>query len=548
MARKLIAALLALGAIGAVFLALAPTRAAAPSSPYAWFEPLVDIERIIADRYVEEPDHEAMQLGAIEGMIEALNDPYTEFIPNRFIRDFDKNVRGRYVGIGAAVNMEDGEVTIVTPLDDSPAFEAGLMAGDKIIAVDGEPTTGEPIDATIDRLTGEPGTQVMVTIRRGAETFDVPIVRRQIVTRTVSGWKRVGEEWDHVIDPDRRIGYARVSQFNATTPEELRRVLDKLIADGMQGFILDLRFNPGGLFAAATQMTDFFLDSGLIVKSRGRAHPEQSIHATRDGTLPDFPMAVIVNQQSASASEVLAGALRDNERAVIVGTRTFGKGVMQNVIALPSGAGQLKITEQHYYGPSGKKIQRDDDSTEWGVDPSEGFFVTMSDAETTDMLRIQRDNAVIRETRAGGPTPGVSADWIRTELKDAQLAAAVQGLIGKLNTGAWTPVTDASVADSVELQELERLQAARERLRRDMQRVQRRITAMMSVAPEDQLPEPERIVPGGADLSGGVIEIRDAEGAIVSRLRITGSGVERWLVDAPVEVIDAEAAEPVGSR
>lgn len=547
MKRRFIPAALGAATVAALVVALAPTHAAAPNSPYAWFEPLVDIERIIADRYVESPDLEEMQRGAIEGMIDALHDPYTEFIPKEFLADFDKSVRGRYVGIGAAVNMEDGEVTIVTPLDDSPAFEAGLMAGDKIIAVDGEPTTGIPIDATIDKLTGEPGTRVMVTVRRAGETYDVPIIRRQIVTRTVAGWKRSGEQWDYMIDPDRGIGYARVSQFNATTPEELKAALDDMLARGMEGLVLDLRFNPGGLFAAATQMADFFLDSGLIVKTRGRAHPEQPIYATQSGTLPDFPIAVIVNQQSASASEVLAGALRDSDRAIIVGTRSFGKGVMQNVIALPSGAGQLKITEQHYYGPSGKKIQRDDDSTEWGVDPSEGYYVTMSNDEYMDMLRIQRENAIIRDNGGAGPSVGGGPAWIRSELKDAQLAAAVEGLVGKLETGDWPVVSDVSVADSVELEELTRLQSARERLERDMQRLQRRISALASVAPQDKLPEPEMIVPEDVELTGGIIEIRNEAGDVVARLRITGEGVERWLVDAPVELLH-EDAEPVGAR
>lgn len=547
MHRKIMPLLLVAMAIGATFIALSPTRAAAPSSPYSWFEPLVDIERIIEDRYVEAPDLEAMQTGAIEGMIEALDDPYTEFIPNKFIADFDKSVRGRYVGIGAAVNMEDGEVTIVTPLDDSPAFEAGLMSGDKIIAVDGEPTTGIPINATIDMLVGEPGTQVMVTIRRGPDTFDVPIIRRQIVTRTVSGWKRIGEDWDFMIDPEHKIGYARISQFNATTPRELREALDRLRENGMEAFVLDLRFNPGGLFAAATQMADFFLESGLIVKTRGRAHPEQPMYATRQGTLPEFPIAVLINQQSASASEVLAGALRDNDRAIIVGSRSFGKGVMQSVLALPSGAGQLKVTEQYYYGPSGRKIQRDDDSTTWGVDPTDGFLVTMSNEAYGDMLRIQRDNAIIRDVQDAGPTAGIGADWIEIDLADAQLAAAVRGLIGKLETGEYTTATDADVADTIELQELERLQSARERLTRDMERLQRRIAALSSVAPEDQLPDPEQIVPEGVSLNGGVIELRNADGEVVSRLRITGDGVERWLVDAPVEIETSETLEPASA-
>lgn len=533
MVRRIALTMAAAAALAVGILAL-NTGAAAPTSPYTWFAPLVDVERAIADRYVEEPDFEAMQIGAINGMIESLNDPHTEFIPKSLISDFDKNVRGRYVGIGAAVIIEDGEVTIVTPLDDSPAFHAGIMAGDMVIAVDGKPTTGLPLQATIDMLSGEPKTKVTVTIRRGAETFDVPIVRQQIVTRTVSGWKRDGEQWDFMIDPAHGIGYLRLSQFTTSSPEEMRRAIDQMQKEGLRGLILDLRFNQGGLFIAATQIADFFLDSGLIVKSKGRAHPEQPIYATKQGTYPEFPIAVIVNRQSASASEVLAGALKDNERAVVVGTRSYGKGVMQNVLALPSGAGQLKITEQYYYGPSGRKIQRTDDSTEWGVDPSDGYFVTMSDDEYMEMLAIQRENAIIRNGARAGVTAGEGPQWIIDELKDMQLAAAVEGMIGRLETGKWPRVSDEDAQGGVERVELRRMQEAHERLLRDLERVQRRIKALASVAPEDQLADPESIVPEGTDLTGGTIELKNAGGDVVAKLRITGPGVERWLIDAPV--------------
>jgi len=464
------------------------SRAAAPTSPYTWFAPLVDIERIIADRYVKDPDLEQMQTDAIDGMIDALNDPYTVYIPNAGISDFDKQVRGRYVGIGASVVMKDGEVTIVSPLDDSPALHAGIHAGDTVILVDKKPTAGLSLTDTVGLLTGEPGSTVVVTVRRDGKTLDIPVVRRQIVTRTVSGWKRIGEQWDYMIDPAHKIGYVRLSQFNANSPKELKAALDTMIDQGAQGVVLDLRFNPGGLVVAATQIADLFLDHGLIVKTKGRAHPEQSIYATKEGTEPILPLAVLINRQSASSSEILSGALRDNDRAVIVGTRSFGKGVMQSVIALPSGAGQLKITEQYYYGPSGKMIHRTDDSTDWGVDPDDGFFVTMSDQQYRDMLSAQRDNDIIRPDPTAGLTPGETTEWILTELKDKQLAAAVDGMVGELTTGTWTPADDASDNTTLDLVELERMKKARQAIQRDLDRVQRRIAALSSVAPEDQLP------------------------------------------------------------
>lgn len=527
-------AALASGLALGVALVGAPTRASAPSNPYTWFAPLVDVERVIAERFVTAPDLEAMQSGAISGMIEALNDPYTEFIPATLIPEFDKQIRGRYVGIGASVNTVNGELTIVSPLDDSPAFHAGVMAGDVVLAVDGEPVTGIPIDAAIDKLSGEPGTTVVVTIRRAAETFDLPIVRQRIVTRTVSGWRRLGEKWDYMIDPGAGVGYARLSQFNATTPAELRDAIESMQDAGMKGLILDLRFNPGGLFVAALQIADMFLDRGLIVRTDGRAHEEQTVFANADGTLGGFPVALIVNGQSASASEVLAGALADNGRAIVVGTRTFGKGAMQSVIPLPSGAGQIKITEQHYFGPSGRMIHRTDDSTEWGVDPSDGFYVTMSDAEMLDMLRIQRDNAIIRNGAARSPATPAGAGWIESELADAQLAAAVRGIAGKIGDGEWARASDESPALAAHLDELVRMREARERILRDLARVDRRLAALSSVAPEDRLPTAESLVPEGADLTGGSVVLRDGAGREITTLRITGPGLARWLIDAPV--------------
>lgn len=541
MIRRTLLTIASFAALGAAIFTLTtraagPSASGAPTSPYTWFAPLVDVERIIADRYVEAPDLPAMQRSAIDGMIEALDDPYTEFIPTASISDFDKQVRGRYVGVGASVVMEDGAVTIVSPLDDSPAFHAGMMAGDKIVAIDGVSALGMTIEQTVDLLSGEPGSSVVVTVRRGDQTLDLTIVRRQIVTRTVSGWKRIGEKWNYMIDPAGAIGYARLSQFTATSPEELHGALESMLAQGMKGFILDLRFNPGGLFAAATQIADFFIADGLIVKTKGRAYPEQPIYATREGTLPNFPMIVLLNRQSASASEVLAGALRDNTRATIVGTRSFGKGVMQNIIPLPSGAGQLKITEQHYYGPSGKKIHRDDDSTDWGVDPSEGFFVPMTDAEYNAMLLVQRDNAIIRDAlNAAAPTPDPASEWITNDLKDPQLASAVTALIGKLQDGVWKPASDKIEHEAVELAELGRMQEAHERILRDLDRVERRIKALASVAPEDQLPDTASFVPEGTDLTGGTVVLKDAAGGTIATLRITAPGIERWLLDAPVE-------------
>lgn len=529
---------------------------------YDWFNPVIDVQHIIARRYVTRPDLDEMQKAAIDGMTEALGDEYTQYIPAEATRDFDKNLRGEYVGIGAAVRMEDGWVTIVTPLDESPAYRAGVMAGDRIIEVDGESTMGMSLDAVINLLTGKPGTEVVVTVERGADRLEIPIIREEIVTRTVSGVQRDADDsWDFLLDPEFRIGYIRVSQFTAGTMPEFEAAMGRLLEQDAQGVIIDLRFNPGGLLSAAIQMSDMFLSSGLIVSTRGRAHDEESVYAVEDDTLPDIPLVLLLNRRSASGSEVVGGALRDNGRAIVIGERSFGKGSVQSVLPLPSGAGRLKITEQHYYGPSGDPLHRTNDSTAWGVDPSPGFYVPMTDREYNEMLRIRRESEIIRgdngeeDTRREAPDEpqaeeeGGAAnaafgepEWIRDHLKDKQLAAAARAIRDRLEEGEWIPLSEDAGSEAVEVAELRRMQLVRERLMRELTRVDERIQAVRGVVPEDQADRP-RLVPRDARITGGRLEIYDAEGALIATLDVTGDDLEPWLVDAPVEVRERSGAD-----
>jgi len=522
-------------------VAAPPARADADqASAYAWFDPIIDVQHLISTRFVTEPDMQELQKAAIRGMIEALGDRYTEYVSPEELAEFNKSLRGRYVGIGASVRIDEGWLTIVSPLEDSPAYSAGIMAGDRIVAVDGVSTFGLEIQESIDMLTGEPGKTVVVTVERETERFDVPIVRRQIVTRTVAGFERMnGDRWNFMIDPESGIGYIRVSQFTGSTLNELESALRGLLDAGLEGLVLDLRFNPGGVLPAATQMADMFLEEGMIVSTRGRSHEEDSVYAVAEGTLPDFPMVVMINRQSASASEIVAGALRDNGRAIVVGSRSFGKGSVQSVAPLPSGRGQLKITEQHYYGPSGRNINRMDDSAEWGVDPSPGFYVQMTDAEYSEMLRIRREREVIRsngaERRRRDQASAVrDIDEVLAELSDRELTVSVNALRTRLVTGAWAPVEEQPEEAAIELAELRRMQLGRDRLLRELSRVDQRIEALVAAVPDGGA-ERDRLIPESATLTGGDIEIRNADGEVVATLRITGENLERWLVDAPVE-------------
>lgn len=562
--RHILAPVLLILTLGVLFVRL-PLAIAERASDYATFDPVVEVYANIDKHFYRAFDHKALQEGAIRGIIEALDDPYTEFIPAQDIEEFDKYVRGQYVGIGASVTEQDGWLLIVSPLDDSPAYRAGIEANDYVVAVDGVSTWQRSTDEVIGDLSGKPGSEVTLTIERtgteedlpptaeppsvpdelgeapgpaeGNIRFDVTLERERIVTSTVKGIHREGDRWIHMIDPERKIGYVRVSQFTNGTVPELREVCEDLVDRGLRGMILDLRFNGGGALAAAIETADLFLREGLIVSQRGRTTREERSYAQPEGTLPDFPLVVVVNGSSASASEIVAGALADNDRAVVLGERTFGKGLVQSLYRLESGAGQLKITEQHYYLPSGRSIQREDDSTTWGVDPRDGFYVPMTDEENRRMLRRRRDEEIIRETNPE-ECCWDDPEWILRELKDPQLSAAVEAIRLKLETGDWVPTGEEFERGRLELAALRAEEQRVERLLRELERSQKRIAALSKVAPKSE--DPLDLIPGTPALTGGRMTITNEQGEEVATLRITGDTLERWLLDAPVEPIASD--------
>jgi carboxyl-terminal processing protease len=245
----------------------------------------------------------------------------------------------------------------------------------------------------------------------------------------------------------------------------------------------------------------------------------------------------MVNGQSASASEVLAGALVENRRAIVLGTRTFGKGLVQGVMTVPgTRGGQLKITEARYYLPNGGSIHRTDDATEWGVDPSEGFYLPLSDEETAELLRVRRDEEIIaREPHQGQEQNWSDPAWILERLKDKQLAAAMKAVQGRIDTGEWTPTGEAN-PDSPDIAggELTRAIELRERWLRELTRLDRRIEALESAADPDAAEAASDFWDDEVDLTGGTLKITDKEGNEVTTLEITGNNLERWLLDADV--------------
>ncbi|MFM9957766.1 MAG: S41 family peptidase [Phycisphaerales bacterium] len=568
-------AILALAVVAGVGVARF-TGAASNDRPtlYDWANPVTDVLVGLDQHFLKEPDLKALRDGAIRGMIESLDDPYTEFIPNEELGDFNKQIRGEYVGIGAEVDTQDGWLKIASPLDDSPAWKAGVEADDLVVAVNGRSTYRRTVEQVIDVLMGEAGSVVTITVeRQGDQTdappgalapsepkadegqeagpavkaghvrFDLKIVRQKIVTSTVKGLHRVGDgqEWDFMVDPEQKIGYVRVTQFTAGTIPELRAACEKLVSQGMRGFILDLRYNGGGSLAAAIDMADLFLKEGVIVSTKGRRTREEKATARAEGTLPEFPMIVMLNDSSASASEVVAGALVDNDRAFALGTRSFGKGIVQTVYPMSSGEGQLKVTEAYYYLPSGRCLHRTDESTQWGVDPSKGFYVPMSFDEQREMLRVRRNEEVIR---AKGKAQENAAEqrwsdhqWILEYLKDRQLSAAVKAIQTRLTTEQWQPTGEDVPAGTLELAALQREQRRYDLLERELDRVARRIDTLAAAQTpgakkDDTIPDP---IPGELDLTGGKMLVYDKDGKVIATLSITGPNLERWLIDAPVK-------------
>jgi len=525
--------------LGSLLVGLSASLAGRQSA-YSWFDPVVDVYAVLTQHYVEEPDKKAMLEGAIQGMVDSVGDPYTEFVPTRDTAEFDKQMRGQYVGVGAEVRMEDGWLIIVSPFEDAPAYRAGIMAGDRVVAIDGASTQNKDVEDCVALLTGQPGTKVTATIERAGKRFDVAMTRAQIQTPTVKGVHRVNDHWDFWLDQNAKIAYVRMTQFTQAAGDDTERVLRDLAAQGMKGLVFDLRFNPGGLLSTAVDVADLFLKNGVIVTTKGRTQGEQKFAAREGGTLPDFDMVVLINSRSASASEIVAGALSEQGRAVALGERTFGKGSVQTVLPLPSGAGQLKITEQYYYLPSGRLIHRKDDSTLWGVDPTPGFYVPMTDDEYSSMLQARREQEIVRPRSGGGDGEmWGETSWVLARLKDKQLTSAVEALRAKQTTGEWPEVGGVEPTKEAIHGEARRLEQMRERLIREMDRVDRRLTALEEAGAKA---DPVGLLPDNVELAGGELIVRDAKGNEVARLRITGEGLARWLLDAPVEKSDAPTA------
>jgi len=370
-----------------------------------------------------------------DGAMEKL-DPFTAVIWPHEVDEFFKNTQGHFGGVGVQISLENGLLKIITPLEDTPAYKAGIMAGDVITAIDGKPTVGISIDQAVHSIMGKPETDVTLRIKREGETQqkDYTLRRADIHVASVKGMDRDKDDptrWNFMLDPDSKIGYIRITGFQEDTAKELKDTLEALKDAGMRGVLLDLRFNPGGLLDVAVKMCDEFLDRGTIVSTRSRVGRGKEWDADHSMVIPmNMPVIVLVNQYSASASEIFSGAMKDLNRGLIVGQRSFGKGSVQNLMQLTPVAA-MKLTQAYYYLPKGESLHRRDGSKTWGVEPD--VTVELTPAQINSLVKARRDSEVIRSkgsatapaTIPAATTPAATTGKAPEPVYDTQLDTAL---------------------------------------------------------------------------------------------------------------------------
>lgn len=371
-----------------------------------------DAFQLIRNEYVEDVDDVELISSAINGMLSDL-DPHSSYLPAKAFSKMQERTKGEFGGLGIEITMQDGYVLVVSPIDDTPAARAGIKSGDLIVMIEGQDVLGLSISEAVALMRGPVGSDLVITIRRGNEDlFDVTLTRDVIKMRSVRH-----ESFDEV-------GYIRITNFTEQTTPGLKKAIKSLNqqhGQSLDGIVLDLRNNPGGLLREAIAVSDAFLNEGEIVSTRGRQENQSSRHYATNGDLADgLPIVVLINSGSASASEIVAGALKDHQRAIIMGTRSFGKGSVQSIIPM-AGHGAVRLTTARYYTPSGVSIQ----ST--GIEPD----ITVELAIVEDV-----DEGAVREEDLRGALSNTSDDDAAQndnatpELRDYQLSRAIDLIQG----------------------------------------------------------------------------------------------------------------------
>jgi carboxyl-terminal processing protease len=401
--------------LSALFIGAAPSRAGESyTNAYEAITLFTKVLEEVHRSYVDtnEAGYDSLIRHALTGMLQDL-DPYSEFMDSDSYADMKDDTSGHFSGVGLVVSMKDGLLTVVAPMEDTPAFRAGLLSGDIIVEIDGEETRTMPLSDAVKKMRGTAGTNVKLKTLRPSihEVKEHDIPREQIEVASVKDAKLLEDE----------IGYLRLTQFNEPTAGDLKNELKKLTDQNMRALILDLRGNPGGLLTAAAGVAELFLPRGkLIVFTKGRTAEmeQQSFKSSGNTHYTGFPMVILVNGGSASASEIVSGALQDHKRAVLVGEKTFGKGSVQSVLPLEDGAA-IKLTTAKYYTPSERVIH------EHGIEPD--VKVAM---DPEDLFKIR-----VKQAEQNGETESKLPS--EPEIRDVQLDYAIGTLKGMMIQQEW---------------------------------------------------------------------------------------------------------------
>ncbi|MBI1368620.1 MAG: PDZ domain-containing protein [Planctomycetes bacterium] len=320
-------------------------------------------------------------------------DEFSVYIWPYQVERFERTTKGKFSGVGIQITLVDRQLTVVTPLEDTPAFKARIKAGDQIVTIDGKSTVGMDLESAVDKITGPEDTQVTLGVKSPGDekAREVTLTRSSIHIVTVKGWQRTPSGgWDYYIDPALKIGYVRMTQFGPDTADELDAAVQQMVGDkGLNGLIFDLRFDPGGRLDAAVAVANRFLTKGVIVSTTQQLLTGQPWSASADPlhTYADFPVIILVNKGSASAAEIVSGCLKDHKRALIVGQRSYGKGSVQNLFRLGDDQAYLKLTTQYYRLPNGEIIHRRPGADKWGIEPD--VNVKMTDEQVADVLEAR---------------------------------------------------------------------------------------------------------------------------------------------------------------
>ncbi|HEY3243481.1 MAG TPA: S41 family peptidase [Phycisphaerae bacterium] len=430
-----------------------PPMAAKQDSVYRTYSPLVEVDALIRQRFVEPIHDERLVDGAIRGMMLKL-DPYSGYIAPEEMAAFERRTTGNFIGVGLEIGVQHGQLTVIAPVEGGPAIRAGVRAGDIVLAIDERSTEELSVFDADELMVGSPGSSVALKFRRPAtgEELTLPVVRGPVSLNVVKGFRRQPDgSWSYVIDPQERIAYVRVSSFCESTTSGFERALARAAGEAEQiltqareagepgmlptgaalrGLIIDLRYNPGGLLVKAVEMADHFIASGVIVSTVTRRQAVDRYNAHPENTLVDLPLAILVNGASASASEIVAGALQDYGRAVVVGERTFGKGSVQHVIPLTEHHAAIRLTVAFYQLPKGRiihKTPRNAHTDAWGIMPDVLVSLTPDEAAAVQASRHAVDGLFVDDpVAAARAAQEIPADADAQQIIiDRQLQAAL---------------------------------------------------------------------------------------------------------------------------